>query len=102
VRRDRPNVKKAVDARTPAEAVTDATRLHEAFLLVDAFWKDRNVDDAIKSSAEELSGAAKTAAAAKAGSADDLQAGYNAMQGQCRRCHTAHRERLPDGTSRIK
>jgi hypothetical protein len=96
------NLKKAVDAKTAAAAMADAVKMHDAFLQVEAFWKQRNTEDAVKSAGDSVQAASKVVAAAKTDNADDLAAGFTAVGAQCRNCHTAHRERLPDGTYKIK
>ena len=40
--------------------------------------------------------------AAKAKNEEAVAASAKAVNGACKTCHDAHRERLPDGTSEIK
>jgi cytochrome c556 len=85
-----------------AEIAKDAAALRTLFTQVEAFWKQRKTEDAIK-----FAGAAQTAAteietAAKAGNDAGIAAARKTLTGQCQACHTAHRDKMADGSWGIK
>jgi hypothetical protein len=91
-----------LEGGTRASAARDAARLQVLFGDVLTYWEARRVRDAMDGSRTAVAAAA---AAVKALTANDLTTAGNAqktLQGTCRACHMAHRERLPDGTYRFK
>ena len=80
----------------------DAAALKAAFGPVLAYWKARNVDDAVATAALGLKGVADLETAAKDKSYDALVTASTAIGATCGSCHMAHRERLADGTFEIK
>lgn len=68
---------------------------------VAVYWGNR--DPVAGKTAEELQKAALALAeAAAAGNTAGAQEQQKIIGGSCRSCHNAHRERLPDGTYKIK
>jgi hypothetical protein len=92
--------------KLPSKASPDAAAKAEVIAsLYDqmkGFWTKRNVSDAIHWSDEGRAAALALAAAAKAGDTAKADASFAALNGTCRSCHTAHREKTPDGKYRIK
>jgi uncharacterized protein len=90
-------------ATTSEEDAADAaTRLEAIFTEVQAFWAAKKIDDATATAGEAL---ASAQAVLKAAAAHDMDSAVQAAQklsGTCNACHTAHRERLPDGTFKLK
>jgi hypothetical protein len=91
----------------------DALTMKNAFDVVVAFWKAKNVEDATALAEAGAKGAAALELAAKAQNHPgvlDAQAaisgspstGTVGLIGTCAPCHLAHRVRLPDGTFEIK
>lgn len=91
----------------------DAASMKAAFDVVVAFWKAKNVEDALSLAQAGAKGAADLEVAAKAQNLQgvlDAQAaisgspstGTVGLIGTCAPCHLAHRVRLPDGTFEIK
>jgi hypothetical protein len=68
---------------------------------VAAYWGKRD-PEAGKAAEDVLKAATALAAAAEAGKTEEAQAQQKVIGGACRTCHNAHRERLPDGTNKIK
>ena len=80
----------------------DAAALKGFFADIEKFWTARKVDDAIGFAKAGAKGAGDLETAAKAKNEEGVAAAGRAVNGTCQGCHTAHRERLPDGTSEIK
>lgn len=88
--------------RTGAEAASSAEKLATVYKQMKGFWAKRNASDAVKLSEEGLQAATELAAAAKAGDDQKAGAAFKALGATCKPCHDAHREKLADGTYRIK
>ena len=90
------------EAKNADKVAKDTAEVAKIYGDMVGFWKGRKVDDAAKWS-EESSAAAKAAsAAAKAGDWDKVKASIGAIQKNCKGCHEAHREKLDDGSYKIK
>ena len=95
-------IRKLVQANTFGEVSGHAKMLAEALEGTDKFWADRNDDMAVKWSKDGMAAAKDLAAAAEAGNADGVRSAMGKMGGSCKSCHDVHRERLPDGTYKLK
>ncbi|HEY7446400.1 MAG TPA: hypothetical protein VH701_28515, partial [Vicinamibacterales bacterium] len=62
----------------------------------------RKAEDAIASARTAVAAAGNAAKAAAANNMTALAEATKVLNGTCMGCHNAHRERLPDGTYRIK
>ena len=80
----------------------DAAALRKLFADTEAFWAARKVDDAIGFAKMGGRAASDLETAAKARNDDAVATAARSVNGTCMGCHTAHRERLPDGSSEIK
>jgi hypothetical protein len=89
-------------ARTDADAAPNAEKLAVLYGNMKSFWQERNIEDATKWSEDGRVAALELVDAAKAGDAAKAEASWKALGSTCRSCHTAHREKLPDGTYKIK
>ena len=86
-----------------ATAVKDQTAiLAKAFTQTEAFWKTRGKPDAVGFAAEAKKHADAITTAVSAGKWDEVKASAGPLGQQCQGCHTAYRERLDDGSFRIK
>lgn len=93
---------KSIKGGMTEEATKAAARLEVLFKNVHGYWNDKKVADA--------TAAAETAvtslqAVQKALASNDLAAAETAratFAGTCATCHTAHREKLPEGGFKIK
>jgi hypothetical protein len=93
---------KSIKGGMADEATKAATRLEVLFKNVHGYWTGKKVEDA--------STAAQTAVTSlqtlqKALAANDMTGAETAratFAGTCMTCHTAHREKLPEGGFRIK
>jgi hypothetical protein len=91
-----------VQAKDYDAIATDAATLKSLFADTEAFWTPRKAEDAIGFAKTGASAAADLESAAKARDEEKVGTAARAVNGTCQGCHTAHRERLPDGTSEIK
>ena len=80
----------------------DAATLKANYALIEAFWTQRKVDDAIGFSKAGAKAVADLETAAKAKDDAGITAAQMALQATCGGCHMAHRERMPDMTFEIK
>ena len=94
--------KKNQDEKNGAQMTKDAARLAEIYQQSTGFWKNRKVNDAEKWSAESSETAKAAAGAAKAEDWDKVKTHVQSLMKNCKSCHDAHREKLDDGSSRIK
>ena len=77
-------------------------RLEVLFKNVHAYWSDKKVADATTAAATALT---NIQAIQKAFAANDMAAaetGRAGLASQCMACHTAHREKLPEGGFKMK
>ena len=94
--------KKNQDEKNGAQMTKDAARLAEVYKQTAGFWKNRKVNDAEKWSQEAEAAATATASAAKAEDWDKVKTHLQGLMKNCKSCHDAHREKLDDGSYRIK
>jgi cytochrome c556 len=96
------SLRKNVEAKDYAAIAKDAATLKALFSSTEEFWTNRKADDAIAVAKTGVKAATDLEAAANAKNDADVSAAAKTLQGTCKTCHDAHRERLPDGTSEIK
>jgi uncharacterized protein YdaL len=93
---------KSVKGGMADEATKAAQRMEVLFKNVHAYWAAKKVDDAMAASQTAITG---LQSAQKALAANDMAAAETArasVGSACMTCHTAHREKLPEGGFRIK
>ncbi len=93
---------KAITSGAAADAAKGSAILEARFKDVNAYWTAKKVDDAIKFSADAL---AASQALSKALAANDMTAAGEArtkLGATCMGCHTAHREKTPEGGWKMK
>jgi cytochrome c556 len=91
-----------LEKKTGPEVVAGAERVGAVYENMIAFWRQRNAADAVKWSETGKAAAVELASAANAGDAEKAAASMKGLADTCRPCHTQYREKLPDGTYRIK
>lgn len=96
------SLKDNVDAKNWAGAATDAAKLKTLFEETQSFWEKKNSADAVTAAKSGAAAAGDLETAAKAKNEAGVVAAQKALNGSCKSCHDAHRERLPDGSSEIK
>jgi len=96
------SLRKTVEAKDYEAVAKDAATLKTLFSNTEEFWTKRNAEDAVTTAKAGIKAATDLEAAAKAKNEAGVADAAKALQGTCKTCHDAHRERLPDGTSEIK
>jgi cytochrome c556 len=96
------SLRKNIEAKATDEIVKNAATMEEVFKKCEDFWTKRKTDDAIKWSQQSQAAAKEIGEAAKGGDMDKAQASLKSLMSNCAGCHNAHRERLPDGSYKIK
>jgi hypothetical protein len=96
------SLRKNVEAKDYDGVAKDASTLQGLFSTTEEFWTKRNVDDAVAAAKSAVKAATDLETAAKAKDSAAVADAAKAVNGSCKTCHDAHRERLPDGTSEIK
>src|ERR1044072_8658327 len=86
-----------VNAKDHGAVAKDAAKLKELFGTVEAFWKEKGVEDAVNFANTGLQAATDLETAAKAKNDDDIAKASRAVGGTCMGCHTAHREKVGEG-----
>ncbi len=92
----------AIDKMDGAAVKEQVAILSKAFVQTEAFWKTRNKQDAVGFATEAKKHAEAVGSAAAAGKWDEAKSAAGPLGQQCQSCHTAYRERLDDGSFRIK
>jgi cytochrome c556 len=96
------SLRKSVEAKDYDTVAKDAATLKTLFSTTEDFWTKRNAEDAVAAAKAGVKAADDLETAAKAKNEAGVADSAKALQGTCKTCHDAHRERLPDGTSEIK
>lgn len=84
------------------ETAKDAELISKLLKESSSFWMKHSKDDATKWSTEGSSGAKDLAAAAASGNKEAVAVASKSMGAACQACHKVYRERLPDGTYKLK
>jgi hypothetical protein len=79
-----------------------AAVLKQAFTATEAFWKTKAKTDAVQWAVDARKDAEALDAAVTAGNWDQAKASAGTLGQKCAACHGAYRDRLDDGTFRIK
>jgi cytochrome c556 len=91
-----------MEKKTGPEAAASAEKIAGAYENMIAFWRQRSADDAVRASEAGKTAAVQLSAAAHEGNAEAAQTAFAALGSTCKGCHEAHREKLADGTYKIK
>lgn len=95
-------LKPEVEAKSFRDASGDALELQNDFKKLEDFWAKANAPDAVQISKDGLSATQAISIAAKAENADQLADSFKKLTGTCGSCHSAHREKLADGSFAIR
>ncbi len=93
---------KNLDAKNAEAAAADAKKLQDIFSQVHEYWMKKDVADATKFAMSASDGFGSVAADAAASKFDEASAAMKTTSANCGGCHSAHREKLPDGTFKMK
>jgi hypothetical protein len=91
-----------VTASDAAASKQRAAELKKLFTDVQAFFKTKNMADAAGWAADAMKAADAADAAATASKWPEATAAAASLNQTCTQCHSAYRERLDDGTYRLK
>jgi cytochrome c556 len=94
-------LRKTVEAKQGPETAAAAEKLVPLYKEVQEHFEEHKMQDGITMAKTGQEAAANLAAAAKSGDWDKA-AELKTIGGTCQGCHTAHREKLPDGTYKMK
>jgi hypothetical protein len=86
-----------VDARYWPELGEDLDKLFPMFRQIEAFWTERDNDDAVAKALTTIEALREIGAAGIAMDQGQARAGIRALRGTCQSCHDAHREETADG-----
>jgi len=93
---------KSIKGGMADEATKAATRMEVLFKNIHGYWAAKKVEDATtaaQTAVTSLQGVQKALASNDMAAAETARA---TLAGTCMTCHTAHREKLPEGGFRIK
>ena len=96
------SMRKNVEAKANDAAAQDAEKLAEVFKKVEGFWQARKTEDAVIWSQQAQTAAKEISTAAKGGDFEKAGVSMKSLMVNCASCHTAHREKLPEGGYKIK
>lgn len=91
-----------IQEKKAEETAKGAATLVDAFKKSEEFWKGRKKDDAVEWSKKAWTAASEVEAAAKAGDFDKAGTALRGVFPNCQACHTAYRERTPEGGYKFK
>ena len=95
-------LRKSVEAKDYDAIAQQAATLKNLFATTQSFWEERKMEDAVTVAKNGAKAAADLETAAKGKNEEGVASANKTLQGTCKTCHDAHRERLSDGTSEIK
>jgi cytochrome c556 len=91
-----------MEKKTGPDAVAHAEKIGSVYENQIAFWRQRNAEDAVKASMDGKAAAADLASAANAGDAEKASQALSKLNGTCKSCHEAHREKIGENKYKIK
>ena len=97
-----PAMRAGLDPPNATAVKEQAAILKKTFGDVETFFKLRNTADAMKFAVDFQQMAVAVDASAAAGKWDEAKATATTLQGLCASCHGAHRDRMDDGSYRIR
>jgi cytochrome c556 len=96
------SLRKTVAAKNGPETAAAADKLAGLFQHVKSHFEEHKMADGIGFATSGHDAAMDLASAAKTGDWDKASADLKTIGGACQSCHTAHREKLPDGFYKMK
>jgi hypothetical protein len=91
-----------IDKMDLAATKEKATLLKQMFVQTEAFWKAKNKPEPTQIAGAALKDAEALETAVNAGNWDQARTAAGSLGQKCGQCHTPYRERMDDGTFRIK
>jgi cytochrome c556 len=96
------SLRKTVAAKQGPETTAAAEKMAGIFDHVRAHFEEHHLDDGVNFAKTGHDAAKDLAAAANAGDWDKASADVKTLGSACQGCHAAHREKLPDGSFKMK
>ncbi len=96
------SLRKSVAAKDGPQTAASADKLARLFDDVKGHFEEHKMADGVKIAETAHNAAKDLAAAAHAGEWDKASADLKTIGGACQGCHAAHREKLPDGSFKMK
>jgi len=95
-------IRGGLDAPDAVQLTDHVAALKTSFANVEAFFKARGTEDAMKWAGDALKLATTMEQGVAFAKWEDVKTSAGALQQLCSACHTQHRERMDDGSYRIK
>jgi hypothetical protein len=92
----------SVGSRNYDNAAQQIAQLKDAFVVAQLYWAGKGADDATRAAQVAMKAIADLEAANKARNDAAMLEAQVLLNGTCGNCHTAHRQRMPDGHFEIK
>jgi uncharacterized protein YcnI len=89
-------------AMNHADGIKQAQLLSDRFKDVQAYWQAKKVDDAVTAAGDAVAAADATIKASTVMDMTALTSSQQKLSASCTACHTAHREKLADGSYKLK
>jgi cytochrome c556 len=96
------SLRKTVEAKDGPATAETAEKLAGIFAQVRGHFEEHKAQDGIDFANQAREASNSLAAAAKAGEWEKAQGDLKSIGATCQGCHAAHREKLPDGTFKMK
>jgi cytochrome c556 len=96
------SVRKTVAAKQGPETAAAAEKMAGIFDHVRGHFEEHHLDDGVNFAKTGHDAAKDLASAANSGDWDKASADLKTIGGACQGCHGAHREKLPDGSFKMK
>ena len=95
-------LKKGLDGKMLHEAAGDAEKMQALMKDAEAIFAGMKMADAVEMSKAAQSAAGDIMSAGHGGNAEGASAAFVKLGGTCKGCHDAHREKLQDGSYKLK
>jgi len=95
-------LQKSVMEKNATETSANAEKMADAFTKVQAHFEEDHLTDGVNLAKRAHQASMDLIAAANAGDWDKASGELKAVGGTCQACHSQYRERLPDGTYKMK
>ena len=93
---------KSVMDKNATETSANAQKMVEAFVKVQAHFEEDHLTDGVNLAKRAHKASMDLIAAANAGDWDKASDELKALGGTCQACHSQYREKLPDGSYKMK
>jgi len=93
---------KSVMERNATETSANAQKMADAFVKVQAHFEEDHLTDGVNLAKRAHKASMDLIAAANAGDWEKASGELKVVSGTCQACHSQYRERLPDGTYKMK